>query len=434
MSVGLPGTYGRADTLSAKAAIAGLLALAVGALSGPALAYAGLLLLLGTVPMALRAGPLPRDGWRVGLALTAAFALWTALSTVLGMPLEAPWQGRHADALFDLLQLLLFPLVGLATRGRARHVALTLAGVITGFYLGRITDADSADWRILIQGARPSIDMTPLALSEYAAASLCILLAVAPWLWNRYPNWWQRIPGAGAWGLLVLASAYLTVIGRTRGVWLALAVVALMAMILLLIRENRRGSIRYRRWLPPLAVAGVLATAMVVSWPTISARFASESESLARLASGELASVDERSIGARVQMWLFAVDLVSERPISGWGPGATEPLMRVSDNNSVNPYNDLHSIIFELPVRVGLPGAAFFLALSSWLLYTAGRCAVRRGSEAWPALAVFLVLSLHLLAGFTNFRMLNVDWRFLWLIAAGLAAGYAIPVEESSTS
>jgi O-antigen ligase len=125
------------------------------------------------------------------------------------------------------------------------------------------------------------------------------------------------------------------------------------------------------------------------------------------------------SFGKRYHMLLFGWEHAQRNLLFGLGPGVTEPLMK-SEWTKTRPHSDLHNGYLEILLRLGLVGAALFLALlvllvqGSWRAYRAQRI-------PWDLfLLLMTALALHLLGTLTNFRMLNIDWRHYWLLFGGI--------------
>ena len=173
-----------------------------------------------------------------------------------------------------------------------------------------------------------------------------------------------------------------------------------------------------RRWLLVPLVAGVL-----VLGPR-----------LGRLATGE-----DGSLQARTSYWLGGLRGIAERPLFGWGPGATAWTLapfarpRPGANPPGEAIADLHSLPLQLGYELGLPG----LGLAMLLAGAFGRARMREQSHAGAtdlrrgALAGLAAGSTALVAGPTLGT--TAPWVVL-AVVAGAALATAKPAVEEGAS
>ncbi len=212
--------------------------------------------------------------------------------------------------------------------------------------------------------------------------------------------------GSIAWAALVFAVAGLL---GTRSV-AAIAAVVVGAAIAL-----PRGR---RRWLLVPLIAGVL-----VLGPR-----------LGRLATGE-----DGSLQARTSYWLGGLRGIVERPLFGWGPGATAWTLSpwVRPRPGANPPGeaiaDLHSLPLQLGYELGLPGLGLVVLLAGAFGLARirehgheGETDLRRG-----ALAGLAAGAIALLAGPTLGT--TAPWVAL-AVVAGAALATTKPEEGTSPS
>jgi O-antigen ligase len=144
----------------------------------------------------------------------------------------------------------------------------------------------------------------------------------------------------------------------------------------------------------------------------------------------------EVSADYRIHVMRFGLKKWMERPIFGWGPGATEYLISHSGLPALrHPYykggrvwmDHVHNTYLEVLVRFGIVGFSFFL-LVVILLFKNLRNACQEGRL--PAdYALFLTGTLALMALWSlfDFRLLHTDWRSYWLLVGGMTYAFCSP-------
>ena len=270
-----------------------------------------------------------------------------------------------------------------------------------------------------------------IPLGQYAAVALVGVVLMFPRLWSAVKTYGWRWAVVLAWAVLALLLLEVVVISQARGVWLALGTVTVMLAGLVwppLVRRN------LRKGLATLTVT-VLAVVLVVyaNQGLITARLAQESDVLGKLISGDIDQItttQEReggqAVAVRVEMLAFALEHWKEKPMLGFGPGATEPLLQGSDNMALSVHPDVHNIYLEILLRLGLVGGGLAVACLGLVLWSGWR-GHREGRMDQD---VFLLLgsafAIYLIAGLTNVRLLDQDGWFFWWFFGGAMASYAI--------
>ncbi|MDN5849439.1 MAG: O-antigen ligase family protein, partial [Nitrococcus sp.] len=217
---------------------------------------------------------------------------------------------------------------------------------------------------------------------------------------------------------------YLTVVGRSRGVWLALAIVAVLLLLWEFSYLRRQRCRSWRAWAGISMVAAFIMAGTAAAWPIVEKRLSREIPMLEHLMEGEFGAIAATgSIRARPQMWRFGLNKTLQRPWLGWGAGGSDYLLGHSGNAELIRHEDFHSAAVDLPARLGIPATLTFGLLCLSLLWIPLRA---RDANRHVVQTLVALLLLHLLTQATNFRMLNTDWRFCWLLIAGLCAGYAL--------
>ncbi|EQD28091.1 O-antigen ligase, partial [mine drainage metagenome] len=189
-----------------------------------------------------------------------------------------------------------------------------------------------------------------------------------------------------AWALLTLAALLVLLFAQSRGAWLAAVVGA--AILFVLGRAPRHSSqpLRWRTWIG----LGVLAIALIayVARPAVLQRFDGGGTAALSVLDGGAVSAAAPSVGLRLELWRFAVHMIAQRPMLGWGLASIQPAIAahgIAWQGYVPPH--LHDTPLQVAAGMGLIGllllgAAFLLPLRDLLR------AWRRDIDARPQLAL----------------------------------------------
>lgn len=411
-----------------RIAVIGLYLFALGAFAAPAAANVGLAL------TALAA--LGRS--RAALAILCRHPVWPALLVLVaylslhgaGFALTRGLLAGDVEVLQDLAKFALLLPVGLAVAGqlgRARR-ALLLAG--TGLLLCM---ALNTRWAELAQAltdgvTRLGFGLPMIAFGLYAATALLGLLLLTPPFIEGLPAPRQRRAALVA----MTAAAALLGMGlllcRSRGAWLALALVMPVCAGLLL----RRG--RLPR--PAFATLSVLLVGgLLLGGESVARRLGDDSAAYQALAdmapAGDvgptLGALPQDSVGLRLRLFGLGFERWRERPLTGHGPNAGDGVIAAAGDPVLQSMAHLHNTYLELLVRFGVLGLAAFAALVGALAVGLRR-EVRSG--AVPAeLGLFLAgaLALTLIWSAFDFRLLTQDFRFYAVLLGGIALGLGLP-------
>ncbi len=411
-----------------RIAVTGLYLFALGAFAAPAAANVGLVL------TALAALCRPRGA----LAIMRRHPVWLPLLVLVaylilhgtGFALARGLSSGDVEVLQDLAKFGLVLPVGLAVAGqpsRARR-ALLLAG--TGLLLCM---ALNTHWAELAQAltdgvTRLGFGLPMIAFGLYAATALLGLVLLTPAFVEALPAPGQRRAALVA----MTAAAALLGMGlllcRSRGAWLALALVMPVCAGLMLRRR------RVPR--PAFAALGVLLVGgLLLGGESVARRLGDDSaayQALADMAQVEdvgptLGALPQDSVGLRLRLFGLGFERWRERPLTGHGPNAGDGVIAAAGDPVLQSMAHLHNTYLELLVRFGALGLAAFAAVVGGL--AAGvRQEVRSG--AVPAeLGLFLAgaLALTLIWSAFDFRLLTQDFRFYAVLLGGIALGLGLP-------
>lgn len=257
----------------------------------------------------------------------------------------------------------------------------------------------------------------------YASVALAALLIFAPRIIGMGRSRIQVWMLAVGWVLLVLLLLQALFVTKSRGAWLA-ALAGLPFLGIAYVRAFGRMSRHVARTVATLSVLGVAAALLLVSlnFDRIRERMGSESHVYQAILEGDLDKVPQTSVGTRIHLYYFAAQKIFERPLTGWGPGSHLMLIEQSGvgTDAYQPPH-FHSAYVEIPLRLGLIGAACFVA-GLWILIRGLWRAYRRGEVPddlfwfWSAaLAITLVWNIP---DFRLTRWENMAYT-LWLGGIG---------------
>ncbi len=345
------------------------------------------------------------DGSLYLLAIVSAFTIasirqrdphwWVVLilipSAALMLLVNADAADRYPDLLskqwvFSERYLFLFGFlfVGFWLGGTARAGLRFLALAFVGLLLEVAKNSEAGDWLRLISWTRTDFGFINAQHSAVLFGS-ALLAAVTLWRW-----WWR--PGgraAGDWvsrvcGIAVTLFSFMVVMGsQTRQVWLGLMVAAVAVAVVAWMAMSGHAE-RRRRFLRRAALGGLVMVAammavtvysesfrakMIKDWAAVEQFIASD---------GEQATSSSSTV--RLMQWQFALKLISERPLAGYGPASTQHLIAESELPAFSRvgFGHLHNSYFELAVSYGLPALGLFVGLLVLLVHRLGR-AFKRG-------------------------------------------------------
>jgi len=365
--------------------------------------------------------------WRPLLAdpmvrLIIVFAVYLAAVTWWSVDRWPVADEEHLRAAEKLFQLWLFVPLAYWFRGDAQRVALGLVLAATGFLAVTLYHFDLDHVKHWLAGDRSGFGMAALSFGLYSVVVLLGLFAFAGRLIGRREHRWFSIP---LWLLAIAFFSQATILSLSRATWLA-ALVVFPPVLWYSLSHMDRSSRRLGRTALVAAVA-ILGVLVVANSGTQHERLTRETAVLRSLVELDPASVPwdpNNSLSVRVHLHRFGFHFLGQRPLTGWGPGGTEFLLATKLPEGVQPFQDLHNSYLELLLRLGAIGSGFFLlgaALFFRSLWHARRyMPADLSAFAWGGLALIAIWS------FFDFRMLNPDWRFLWLLFGGIGYSFAL--------
>jgi O-antigen ligase len=337
-------------------------------------------------------------------------ALWTALAT--WAIATSTWSIMPRFSLFEGFRLLAIGVEGLTILGAAMSLSplegklvrrAALLGVLLGVIMAGIELSTNGELTRLIRGYNPTY---PLSFSRFDRGMTILVLAL-----------WPALPGLGmrrGWhAALAIAVAVIVSMMSSSAAVLALIVGAIVYAFARLI---------------PRAVVVALAAGLVgivLFLPVVS-----PSDQSVRMLHQDAPWIKSSGIH-RLLIWRFTSDRIADRPLLGWGMGASRDLPGGHRNfNTALPGIGLppsaealplhpHNAVLQWEVELGVPGTALALAIVLWGLSRAGWGISSREGRAfalgWTATAFVI--------GLLSYGIWQSWWLSSLLLTAALLAG-----------
>lgn len=313
-------------------------------------------------------------------------------------PLRDDWLMMAALGGYGLTWLVMAQWHGESVRGVAHAwpVALAIAALVAfaklratatwlwaGLALGSLAGGAWAIWQKLIEGSRRVEGHEPFNAILYGNLGLLLgllCLAGLGWAWSRQARWrWSLLMVAGG-----LSGLLISALSGTRGGWIGLP----LAAWVLYRGHVSRMSVRWRLGLLSTLLL-LMAAAYLVPQTGVAERVENARVGVERYFTGD---DDMNSISARVEMWKGAVELIGERPMTGWGMAGYRTLMiERSEEGRQDPllrrFWHAHNDALDAWVKRGLPGLLALLGLYVTPLWLFAR-GIGSGSGERRSLAV----------------------------------------------
>lgn len=216
-------------------------------------------------------------------------------------------------------------------------------------------------------------------------------------------------------GLVAVTSSlfalYKVIFGR--GLWRIAGGFVWLAALVLLLASQSKTSLGLA-FLAPAAALGVAIFAHQMRlWPGLTvfaaigfllfAFFFGEAAFIWNFGSLAQAIFGDPTLTSRTEIWAFASDMISQRPLFGygfgsfWSTGDTGPVARLAPG-FIARLNHSHNGYYDTIIQVGFIGFVLFLAFLFCLLNTAGAAVRRRFKLSWLFLTfVIYVMSSNLM-------------------------------------
>jgi len=368
-------------------------------------------------------------------AYVALRAVWPTLE-IVGDPEIQSNQAKD----WALLFLFFIPAWWISRTPSRSLFALNL--MFIGFTLGILTALDGEFISRFQAGVRSGLHFgKPIIFGFDCAVAILALTALAAHDFSLGPEPLKRKRplriALALFGMLFFLQGL--IVSQSRGVWLALLVALPAAILILRYAGGPPHPLEVKeRWWGLAGGVTILGLVLLLNWGTITGRLTQERHELGAAISEGLEEAPLSSITYRLHLWKFGIDKWLERPFTGWGPGTTYALIDAENSVALkNPggksFDHLHNAYLEVLLQLGLTGLLLTLLCAALML----RCILadyRRGNLSIPMLA-FLLSNFVLIAiySLTDFRHLHWNWRFYWLILAGIVLAHRLDISPKRT-
>lgn len=237
-----------------------------------------------------------------------------------------------------------------------------------------------------------------------------------------------RMPrSAGAWcailGLfaLFLFAAVMLVLSGSKSAWVATLVVLPLATAYYVFRvlapRQRRNSLIVLASLLTMAIG----YATIHGDEVIKRRLTSAWDASERIVADRGTSVNDGSIGPRLQMWQDALPNIAQRPLAGWGPGSARVVLQKSPTPEIQMFPHFHNLPLNLLVTLGIVGTLLFYATQVGVVVTAWRSFRKKALTAELAFFALGGLGLFHVAHMFQYRLNNTPGQFILALMGMIA-------------
>jgi O-antigen ligase len=182
----------------------------------------------------------------------------------------------------------------------------------------------------------------------------------------------------------------------------------------------------YRQW---LLVAGFGIISLLITWGVFGQKFGLGGEAVRSLLPegfvNRLASTVDPSLGAyastadRLNVWQFALSLISQHPIQGWGL-RNFPLVAQSMGYDLRGLPHEHNLFLAIAVGAGIPALLGFIGIIGWTIWTSLKSALIKDSEGMIVVVTIGVM-LFLMSGWLDLVLYEPRLSMvLWLLLGGM--------------
>jgi O-antigen ligase len=182
----------------------------------------------------------------------------------------------------------------------------------------------------------------------------------------------------------------------------------------------------YRQW---QLVAGFGIISLLITWGVFGQKFGLGGEAVRSLLPegfvNRLASTVDPSLGAyastadRLNVWQFALSLISQHPIQGWGL-RNFPLVAQSMGYDLRGLPHEHNLFLAIAVGAGIPALLGFIGIIGWTIWTSLKSALIKDSEGMIVVVTIGVM-LFLMSGWLDLVLYEPRLSMvLWLLLGGM--------------
>ncbi len=255
---------------------------------------------------------------------------------------------------------------------------------------------------------------------------------------RRIQSFFGHFNETAAYLLMILPIAFHFAIAKVKSISKSQRTIAVIAIALgttvLILTGSRNAwglailgivalAIYYRQW---KLVAGFGFVLLIIAWGVFGKEFGLGGEAVRSLLPegfvNRLASAvdpklaDYASTADRLNAWEFAISLISQHPIQGWGL-RNFPLIAKSMGYDLHGLPHEHNLFLAIAVGSGIPALLGFVSIIGWTIWTSLKSAIAKETEGMM-MVVAISVTLFLLSGWLDLvlyepRLSMVLWILL---------------------
>jgi O-antigen ligase len=175
----------------------------------------------------------------------------------------------------------------------------------------------------------------------------------------------------------------------------------------------------------------ILALILALNWNTILQRVSTEQKELGTVVTEGLNQAPLTSATYRLHLWEFGLNKWLERPFTGWGPGTTHALVEAENNPALRDNRDigfdhLHNAYLELVFQLGLIGIMLVSLICGLMVSKIIEAYQKKRISIYFLAFLFSNFVLIAVYSLTDFRHLHWNWRFYWMMLAGISFSFSL--------
>ncbi|MCL1495234.1 MAG: O-antigen ligase family protein [Pseudanabaena sp. Salubria-1] len=258
---------------------------------------------------------------------------------------------------------------------------------------------------------------------------------------HRIQSFFGHFNETAAYFLMILPIAFHFAVGKVKSISKSQQVIAAIALALgtcvLILTSSRNAwgiavlgavalAFYYRQWKLVLGFGLVLA---IIAWGVFGPKFGLGGEAVRSLlpegfVNRLVSSIDPQlgdyaSTAGRLNAWQFALSLISQHPLQGWGL-RNFPLVAQSIGYDLRGLPHEHNLFLAIAVGSGIPALLGFVGIIGWTIWTALKSAIAKDTEGMMVIAVISVM-LFLMSGWLDLVLYEPRLSMLlWFLLGGM--------------
>lgn len=242
----------------------------------------------------------------------------------------------------------------------------------------------------------------------------------------RFFSWTRTWKRAGIVRLIYITSSLwliqCLVAAQARTAWVCFMIAVTIVLVVALSRLYRKGV--GGRGLLMVLVAGfifILTSVVAMNYEQLSDRFSKDRVNISKILAGENEqSLTYTSVTYRYLINKYGYELWLSSPVVGLGPQDSDAIIAKHENEKLHVLAHFHSTYIEILVQLGVVGLVLLVLAVAFLWYQLLRTALAGHVVGDYFLFISCLFLMIFLWSFFNFRMLNADWRFFWMLLIGV--------------